>query len=291
VIDIMLPFWGDAGLLLEAVRSVVAQTSPDWRLTIVDDCNPVSAEAEVAALGDPRVRYLRNEANLGLVANFRRCVQLAEADLVTVFGSDDVMLENYVATVTALAAAHPEADIIQPGVQVIDETGRVYKTLRDSVKATLVQPRLTGPTVLRGEAAAARLLWGNWLYWPSLAFRRVPLQAHDFRDGFPIILDLALLIDLVLDGSALLLDPAVCFHYRRHSASASSSASFDGVRFADERRYFNLAANLCRAKGWPKAAALARLRLLSRLDAVTAIPGAVAGRHWHGLRVLLRHLV
>jgi len=287
----MLPFWGDAGLLLEAVRSVVAQTSPDWRLTIVDDCNPVSAEAEVAALGDPRVRYLRNEANLGLVANFRRCVQLAEADLVTVFGSDDVMLPNYVATVTALAAAHPEADIIQPGVAVIDETGRVYKTLRDSVKATLVQPRLTGPTVLRGEAAAARLLWGNWLYWPSLAFRRGPLQAHDFRDGYPIILDLALLIDLIRDGAGLLLDPAVCFHYRRHAVSASAAASVDGVRFAGERSYFVLAAGLMRDAGWTRAARLARLHLLSRLDAVTTLPRALRSGGWAQVKPLLRHIV
>jgi len=35
--DIMLPYYGDFPLMQIAVRSVQAQTDPDWRLTVVDD--------------------------------------------------------------------------------------------------------------------------------------------------------------------------------------------------------------------------------------------------------------
>jgi len=36
-IDIMLPYYGDVALMQNAVRSVIAQSDPDWRLTVVDD--------------------------------------------------------------------------------------------------------------------------------------------------------------------------------------------------------------------------------------------------------------
>jgi glycosyltransferase involved in cell wall biosynthesis len=291
VIDIMIPFWGEVPLLFEAIESVRRQTDPDWRLTVVDDCYPEPVGDRIAALGDPRIHYTRNERNLGITDNYRRCVELATAERVTLFGCDDIMLANFVATVAAAAARHPDASIIAPSVEVIDETGRVYRPLRDRVKATLVEPKLTGPLLLAGEAAARRLLWGNWLYWPSLTFRRDALLAHDFRDDFPIIQDLALILDIIADGGSLLCLPEVAFRYRRHSASASAASSLDGRRFRGERRYLALAADLMASRGWPRAARQARLHLLSRLDAVTVLPAALWARQWDGVKTLLTHIV
>ncbi|MDY2668870.1 glycosyltransferase, partial [Schaalia hyovaginalis] len=79
-IDIMLPFWGEAAYLFDTVRAVLAQDSADWRLTVVDDCYPDPAVAEhFAALDDPRIVYIRNEQNLGITANYRRCLEMATA--------------------------------------------------------------------------------------------------------------------------------------------------------------------------------------------------------------------
>jgi len=48
------------------VRSVLEQRDPDWRLTVVDDGYPDgSVPGWFAGLGDDRVRYHRNETNLG----------------------------------------------------------------------------------------------------------------------------------------------------------------------------------------------------------------------------------
>ena len=100
-VDILVPFYGDAALLREAVDSVLAQDDPDWRLTVVDDRSPDDAEPWFATLGDDRVRYLRNPANLGLTANFNRCIDFVEHDLAVLMGCDDRLLPGYVRTVRA----------------------------------------------------------------------------------------------------------------------------------------------------------------------------------------------
>ena len=48
--------------------------------------------------------------------------------------NDDVMLPNYVRTVLELLEQHPEASVVQPGVEVVDEHGAVTRPVGDLVK-------------------------------------------------------------------------------------------------------------------------------------------------------------
>ncbi|WP_315096651.1 glycosyltransferase family 2 protein [uncultured Cellulomonas sp.] len=289
-LDILVPFWGEPALLRATVHSVLAQRNDDWLLTVVDDAYPdESVAAWFAELDDPRVTYVRNEHNQGITENYRTCVSLATQDVVVLLGCDDVLLPNYVDVVLGAAAAFPTVDIIQPGVQVIDETGAVVTTLADTVKQRLMMPRTRRPRVLSGEDLAISLLRADWLYWPSLAFRREVLVSTPFRDGMPIIQDLALVIDVVCAGGQLLLEPTLCFSYRRHTASASSAKALDGSRFRGERDYFRQAGDQVAALGWRRAERAARTHLTSRLHALTLVPQAVASKRPDGLGTLLRH--
>jgi glycosyltransferase involved in cell wall biosynthesis len=289
-LDIFVPFWGDPALLRETVRSVQAQTDDDWILTVVDDAYPDPSVAEYfAALDDPRITYLRNETNVGITDNYRRCVELGTQELIVLLGCDDVLLPDYVRTVLDAHRRFPQADMIQPGVRVIDEHGTVVSTLADSVKQRVAMPRADRPRLLGGEELAVSLLRANWLYWPSIVFRRDAIRAAGFRDGYPIIQDLALEIDILCAGGSLLLVPDVCFHYRRHSGSASSSTAVDGSRFDGERRYFAEAAEQVSALGWRRAARAARWHLTSRAHALTLLPRVVAGRDSDAAKVLARH--
>jgi glycosyltransferase involved in cell wall biosynthesis len=289
-LDIFVPYWGDPALLKETVESVFAQTNGDWKLTVIDDCYPDPSVREYfAAIDDERVSYQRNESNKGITENYRTCVSQATQDLMVILGCDDVLLPNYVDVVLQAHRSHPEASVIQPGVQVIDETGQVVRSLVDSAKRKLVGPKASTTTVLAGESLAVSLLGGNWLYWPSLAFRTDAIRKVTFRDGLPIVQDLALVMDIVLQGGSLVFVPTLAFSYRRHSASASAATLTDGTRFAGDREYARIAADLCGAKGWKKASMAARIRWTSRLHAVTLMPGALLSRNPKAMKATLRH--
>ena len=185
----MIPAYGDGALLHEAVRSVLAQDSPTWRLTVIDDGGDPRAagphpggalhtddeersgaapriEEYLAGLGDGRVRYLRNPRTLGINRNFQRCLDEAGADLVVVLGSDDRLLPDYVRTVVEVAERFPAAAWIHPAVRVIDGSGRPTLPLADRIKA-LMRPRVHGARVLGGQRLTSSLLQGNWMYFPQ----------------------------------------------------------------------------------------------------------------------------
>lgn len=288
-LDVMLPFWGDPALLYATVDSVRAQTDPHWRLTVVDDCYPDPSVAEhFAREQDPRISYVRNETNRGITANYQVCRDLAREELMMFLGCDDLLGPTFVATVNAVHERFPEAAIIQPGVRVVDGAGREIRPLGDRVKAR-IRPRVAEPAVLSGEDLATSLLTGNWLYWPSLVFRTDVVRRHEFRDGLPIVQDLALVIDMVAEGESLVLDPTPCFSYRRHGGSASALTLASGSRLADDRRYYAEAVTQMQARGWSRAAQAARRRLTSRLHALSLVPDAARRRDVESLRGLARH--
>lgn len=288
-LEFMVPFYGPPELLKETVASVRAQTDPDWRLTVVDDGYPDdSLPGWFADLGDDRVRYIRNEVNLGANKNYEKCLGLATATRVTVLGADDLLLPEYVAVVRETARQFPEAAVIQPGVSVIDGEGRPAHGLVDRIK-NVYAPHPDGPEALGGEALATSLLRGNWLYFPALSFDVQKIREVGFRAGLDVVQDLALVLDLVLRGEVVVVAPTVCFAYRRHQASDSSWRALEGTRFIEEGAFFSDMADQLAARGWTRAARAARLHLTSRLHALTYLPPAIRKRHRPGIRNLSQH--
>lgn len=289
-LQIFMPYWGDPDLLFEAIDSVRNQRNPDWELTILDDCYPdETVPQRLSAETDPRITYVRNDVNLGITENYREAIRRATSEYITILGCDDLLHPNYVDVVTDAIIRHPNADVIQPGVQVIDEHGTLIRPLADRIKQGVLAPR-AGETILTGEQMATSLLRGDWLYWPSLTFRTETLRRIDFREGLPIIQDLALLIDIAFADGSLVYTPPLAFSYRRHGSSASQKTLMDGRRFRDERTYYATARALAKRKGWHRTARVARLRLMGRLHAITELPGVLRHGNGAGLKSTLAHI-
>ncbi len=286
-----MPFYGSFEHFRLAVESVLAQEDPDWRLTIVDDAYPDAAPGAWAkALDDERVTYLRNEENLRPSRNYNKCIGLTREEFVVMMGCDDIMLPGYVGHLRDLIRRFPDADVFQPGVTVIDETGAPSRPMADRVKAWY---RLggSGPRSFSGERLAISLLGGNWTYFPSLAWRTSRLRQFGFRNDLDIVQDLAMLMEITKDGGSLVLDDRVTFRYRRHRRSASAVAGSDGSKFGQESRLFAECVTECRRLGWHRAARVARRHLSSILHAISELPGAIATGNTVGRRALTRHIL
>jgi GT2 family glycosyltransferase len=288
-IDIMLPYYGDVALMQAAVQSVRAQADAEWRLTVVDDTAEPSVPGWFDSLADDRIRYFRNERNLGITGNFTRCLDLAEHELMVMLGADDLMLPNYVGTVLAAHRAHPGVGMVQPGVEVIDEHGKPVRALADEVKRRLYAPKVDGQRLMGGEELAVSLLRGNWLYFPAITWRTEAIKAVGFRPELRTTQDLALELELIERGERMVVDSTVCFQYRRHLESVSSKMALDGDRFTEERALFGSMADRMKAKGWLRAERAARVHSASRLHALTLLPTAVRGGQRDVARALAKH--
>lgn len=268
----------------------MGQQYEDWRLVVIDDGYP-SPEPErwFASIDDPRVSYQKNEANLGANGNYRKALKLVQAPIVVIMGADDVMLPNYLQTVVNAFEAHPEAGVVQPGVQVIDENGRACQPLVDLVKKAYA-PRGREQLVLQGEQMATSLVRADWAYFPSLAWRSDVITRIGFTEGLDVVQDLALLLDIAAENGAMVVEPELAFLYRRHSASDSSVRALDGRRFDEERAFFNSQADRFAALGWKSASRAARFHTTSRLNAATLIARSLAKGKKDSLPRLARHV-
>ena len=295
-VDVLFPYYGDVAMMKQAVESVLAQTSSDWALTVIDDGYPddsIPGYFGALAAQDGRITYLRNEENLGANGNYRKALTFVRHELAVVMGADDLMLSNYIETVVAAHRQFPSAQIIQPGVEVIDEHNQPSMGLIDRVKRVYA-PRVHGSgghRLLSGEPLAISLMRGNWLYFPSICWKSDALVATNFREGLNVVQDLALALDMIKAGGSLVVDSRVCFQYRRHRESDSSRRALEGTRFIEEREFFTEMADEFEAIGWRRAARTARLHLSSRLNAATLLPKAWRTKQHQGVHNLREHVL
>lgn len=287
----MFPYYGDVELMKQAARSVMGQQHQDWRLVVIDDGYPDPEPARwFAEIKDPRVSYQRNEENLGANGNYRKAVDLIEAPIAVMMGADDIMLPNYLTSVVEAFEEFPQASAVQPGVQVIDEFNRVTAPLGDRVKRAAL-PRGNGRRILGGEDLATSLLRAGWHYFPSIAWKSETIKRIGFRTEFDVVQDLALLLDIAADNGSMVLTPELAFLYRRHSGSDSSVRAFDGRRFDEERRFFEVEADRFGQIGWNRAARAAKFHVTSRLNAAALIARSAAGGKLGYIPKLAKHVV
>ena len=187
------------------------------------------------------------------------------------FGADDVLRDSYVATIITQIEANPEISIFQPGVDVIDEQGIAAKSLVDSVKK-LISPK---HGVHSGSKLAARLMVGNFTYFPSLTWKMEDVRAVGFRHNLHVTQDLALICDLLLRDCKMLVSSDPIFQYRRHAGSDSSLKLLTGDRFSEEIELSNILGKSFRKKRWFLASLAALIRPTVRLHMLLLLPKVV----------------
>lgn len=113
--------------LKEAIDGVLNQTYKDLELIIVDDASPYELNKIVDQFSDSRIKYYRNNTNLGkdsLVNNWNKCLEYAKGDYFVLFSDDDLMDQNFLLRMVELTEKYPENDIFHCRVRVIDNKGK-----------------------------------------------------------------------------------------------------------------------------------------------------------------------
>ncbi len=124
-----------------------------------------------------------------------------------------------------------------------------------------------------------------------MAWRASAIKEHSFRQQYDVVQDLALAMDIIMNGGTMMVTDTVCFQYRRHRESDSSVRALDGRRFAEERAFFDECVRDFTRLGWNRAARAAKMHVSSRLHALTLAPKVVEKRIWQGLPKLVTHAV
>lgn len=92
LVSVIMPAYNAEPFVQQAIGSVLCQTEADWELFVIDDCSRDGTfeAAKAASRQDPRVRVMRNAANLGVAKTRNIGIELARGRYIAFLDSDDI---------------------------------------------------------------------------------------------------------------------------------------------------------------------------------------------------------
>lgn len=154
-----MPVYNARAFLNEAIDSILNQTFSDFEFLIIDDGSTDDSMAIVESYLDPRIRFLPNEANRGIVYSLNRGLEAASGKYIARMDADDVSLPDRLALQSHFLDEHPEVALVGSNTILINATGdelerEYYPTsMREIRRAIFIHnPFAHGSVMIRGEA-------------------------------------------------------------------------------------------------------------------------------------------
>ena len=123
LVSVCIPVYNGESLISECISSVLEQTCNRYELLIVDNGSTDKTAEIIAKFRDPRIRYVRNEVNIGSIANFNRCIELARGELFFLLPHDDRLHPNSLATFVTVFDDYPDVGLVYSAFYTIDQAG------------------------------------------------------------------------------------------------------------------------------------------------------------------------
>lgn len=99
LVTIMMPTFNRAEFISDAIESVLHQTYQNWELIIFDNGSTDKTKQIVSKfLTDKRIRYIRNEKNLGIPKSRNVILRMSNGDFVGHLDDDDVLHADAIET-------------------------------------------------------------------------------------------------------------------------------------------------------------------------------------------------
>jgi glycosyltransferase involved in cell wall biosynthesis len=97
-ISVCIPTYNpDFSLLGQAIDSAILQNNYLLEIVVIDNCSQSDVEKFINEKF-PTVKYIRNEINIGMIANWNKCIREAKGEFIHILHDDDWVYPNFYPT-------------------------------------------------------------------------------------------------------------------------------------------------------------------------------------------------
>ena len=165
--------------LKEQLALLLRQTKENFEIVVSDNDPEGSAEPVVNYFEDKRVRYFRNDENLGMIRSFNKSIDRARTEYVTMVTDDDPIDISFLEVMGKLVEEYPGYSLYGGFLRKGKNAGNIERIEKKSFLAEILDPFKT-PSIL----------------WSSCILRRADaVQIGKIPDyGSPHLADHALIV-------------------------------------------------------------------------------------------------
>ena len=234
LVTVAIPTFNRVGLLKDCVFSSLAQSYRRFEMLVSDNASTDGTAEFLATVPDPRLRVVRQKANIGLNGNWNACLTAANGEYIVFVSDDDKIKPDFLDRCIALVKADPRA------LLVIGLTDTYYSDNGETIPA--LTSKTLGTGIWDGVDILLELLKGH--IFPQMCTILIRTEALRARGGFPTDMayatDLAAWAPLLLTGRSALVNES-CGTYVCHSTNETWNHVLD-VRLREHRTAVNLIA-------------------------------------------------
>ncbi len=163
-ITTVIPTYRRPGLLVRAIKSVLAQTYPHFQVHVYDNASGDETADVVSRIADSRVKYHVHSHNIGRLRNYEYGIAHAQTPLLHILSDDDVILPEFYETAVSALKSEPQAGFFMAGTLYSDFEGNVVGESFERWNAE----GILGPVQLFNLLLRRP---GSWIGWHATIFR------------------------------------------------------------------------------------------------------------------------
>ncbi len=125
LVSVIIPAYNRPAYLKEALESAVGQNYQNIEIIVSDDCSRENLQAVVDDFQDPRIIFMRNETNFGMVRNIGNIYKKAQGKYVAHLNDDDMWNKDFLEKLVPPLERHPDLALAFCDHYLIDADGEI----------------------------------------------------------------------------------------------------------------------------------------------------------------------
>ncbi|MGZ3920773.1 MAG: glycosyltransferase [Bacteroidia bacterium] len=205
-ISVLFPVYNGERFLRDAIQSILDQSYKNFEFIIINDGSTDSSEQIILSFSDERIKYIKNERNLGLIATLNKGIEIASCKYIARMDQDDIAFPTRFETQLKYFDSQ-NADMVCSPVEFINANNEFSGYWELDRKAS------------SPEAINEILPFDNCLAHPTVMIKSEVLKKYRYEISQKASEDWDLWMRLAADGYRIVKTIEVLLRYRFHTGS------------------------------------------------------------------------